>query len=88
MPFFSCSSAFFYQIDAAQVQYILSYCLLGILITHGFRAVIVKYKWIEKPFENVAIYFFFGILVCSIVDLVPAGLHLTFQVLRPAGRRF
>ncbi|WP_346317346.1 histidine kinase [Chitinophaga sp. YIM B06452] len=59
---------FFYQIDAAQVQYILSYSLLGILITHGFRAVIVKYKWIEKPFENVAIYFFFGILVCSIVD--------------------
>ncbi|WP_343700192.1 histidine kinase [Chitinophaga sp.] len=59
---------FFYRIETSQVQYILFSSLFGILITHGFRTVIVKYRWIQKPFESVAVYFFFGILVCSIVD--------------------
>lgn len=57
---------FFNILDISMVvQYVLSVVVLGVLITHAFRAVIVKYKWIEKPFENIAIYFFFGILVCS-----------------------
>ncbi|MGE7777831.1 sensor histidine kinase [Chitinophaga caseinilytica] len=48
--------------------YMLATALLGIAITHGFRAIIVKYKWIEKPFESVAIYFFFGSVVCATID--------------------
>lgn len=59
---------FFTKLDWWMLPYVLATAVLGILITHGFRAVIVKYKWIEKPFENVAIYFFFGIVVCASID--------------------
>lgn len=59
---------FFYKIEWSEVPYILFSSLFGVAITHGFRTVIVKYRWIQKPFESVAIYFFFGILVCSIID--------------------
>lgn len=62
--------AFFFNIVDVTfvVQYVPCVVVLGVLITHAFRAVIVKYRWIEKPFENVAIYFFFGILVCATVN--------------------
>ncbi len=59
---------FFDILDISMVQYVFSVVVIGILITHAFRAVIVRFRWIEKPFENVAIYFFFGILVCSTLD--------------------
>lgn len=59
---------FFGRMDMMMVKYVLSVVAIGILITHGFRAIIVKFKWIEMPFEKVAIYFFFGVLVCSAVD--------------------
>ncbi len=61
----------------------LATALLGIAITHAFRAVIIKYKWIEKPFESVAIYFFLGIVICATIDsfvlsAVYYGLNLTY----------
>ncbi|WP_343305097.1 histidine kinase [Chitinophaga niabensis] len=59
---------FFDFLGTSMLIHVLEVVVLGILITHAFRAIIVKFKWIEKPFENVAIYFFFGILVCAALD--------------------
>jgi hypothetical protein len=59
---------FFGILDLLWVKYVLSVVVLGILITHAFRAIIVKYKWIQMPFEKLAIYFFFGVLICSTID--------------------
>ncbi|GEP95440.1 sensor histidine kinase [Chitinophaga cymbidii] len=59
---------FFGILDLLWVKYVLSVVVLGILITHAFRAIIVKYKWIRMPFEKLAIYFFFGVLICSTIQ--------------------
>ncbi|MGX5818470.1 sensor histidine kinase [Chitinophaga lutea] len=48
-------------------QYALAVFVLGILISHGFRAVILRFGWIDKPFESVAVFFFAGILICATV---------------------
>lgn len=71
---------FFGILDGSMVLYVFSVAVLGIAITHAFRAIIVKFRWIQMPFEKVAIYFFFGVLICATIDsFLLAALGLLFD---------
>ncbi|UYQ93152.1 histidine kinase [Chitinophaga horti] len=59
---------FFDRVGVALVLHTLLVMVLGIFFTHCLRAVALKYKWIELPFERAVFRFFFGIIICAIPD--------------------
>lgn len=59
---------FFKQEYGGLLRYLLSIAIVGILVTHAFRAIVTRYKWMEMPFEKSVFYFFFGIISCALVD--------------------
>ncbi|WP_295121559.1 sensor histidine kinase [uncultured Chitinophaga sp.] len=61
---------FFNQVDGDLIRYVFTVPVVGILLTHGFRAVIVRFKWMEMPFERAVFYFSFGIIVCAFLDAI------------------
>ncbi|WP_211324818.1 sensor histidine kinase [Chitinophaga skermanii] len=48
-----------------RIVYVIGAVVIGILVTHSFRWVIVKLKMLEMPFEKAMIYFFFGIILAT-----------------------
>lgn len=61
---------FFGILDEVIALYVLSMSVVGLIVTHAFRTMIVKFKWIKLPFEKVALYFFFGVVIYACLAAV------------------